>query len=58
MNTIRGIKLRWLHHTLGDATYQLARLQLYPARALSLASGNQRFSVRQGAAHLRRSRRR
>ena len=28
MNTIRGIKLRWLHHTLGDATYQLARLQL------------------------------
>jgi HSP20 family molecular chaperone IbpA len=30
MNTIRGIKLRWLHHTLGDATYQLARLQCTP----------------------------
>ena len=27
MNTIRGIKLRWLHETLGDATYQLTRLQ-------------------------------
>ena len=28
MNTIRGIKLRWLHETLGDVTYQLTRLQL------------------------------
>src|ERR1700761_1241821 len=27
MNTIRGIKLRWLHETLGDVTYQLTRLQ-------------------------------
>jgi HSP20 family protein len=27
MNTIRGIKLRWLHETLGDTTYQLTRLQ-------------------------------
>ena len=26
MNTIRGIKLRWLHETLGDVTYQLTRL--------------------------------
>jgi HSP20 family protein len=30
MNSIRGIKLRWLHETLGDVTYQLARLQLSP----------------------------
>jgi|ERR1041385_1656276 len=30
MNTIRGIKLRWLHHSFGDATYQLARLHLTP----------------------------
>jgi HSP20 family protein len=27
MNTIRGIKLRWLHETLGDVTYELTRLQ-------------------------------
>ena len=27
MKTIRGIKLRWLHETLGDTTYQLTRLQ-------------------------------
>ena len=27
MNTIRGIKLRWLHETLGDVTYQMTRLQ-------------------------------
>jgi HSP20 family protein len=27
MNTIRGIKLRWLHERLGDVTYQRARLQ-------------------------------
>jgi HSP20 family protein len=26
MNTIRGIKLRWLHEALGDVTYQLTRL--------------------------------
>jgi len=31
MNTIRGIKLRWLHESLGDVTYQLTRLQLTPA---------------------------
>jgi HSP20 family molecular chaperone IbpA len=30
MNTIRGIKLRWLHETLGDVTYQLARLPFSP----------------------------
>ena len=30
MNTIRGIKLRWLHETLGDVTYELGRLQLNP----------------------------
>jgi HSP20 family protein len=30
MNSIRGIKLRWLHETLGDVTYHLARLQLSP----------------------------
>ena len=30
MNTIRGIKLRWLHETLGDVTYQMTRLQLTP----------------------------
>jgi HSP20 family protein len=30
MNTIRGIKLRWLHETLGDVTYQLTRLQFTP----------------------------
>jgi HSP20 family protein len=30
MNTIRGIKLRWLHETLGDVTYQLTRFQLSP----------------------------
>ena len=28
MNTISGIKLRWLHETLGDVTYQLTRFQL------------------------------
>lgn len=27
MNTIRGIKLRWLHETLGDVTHQLTRVQ-------------------------------
>ncbi|HEY2714510.1 MAG TPA: Hsp20/alpha crystallin family protein [Chthoniobacterales bacterium] len=27
MNTIRGIKLRWLHETLGNVTYELTRLQ-------------------------------
>jgi HSP20 family molecular chaperone IbpA len=27
MKTIRGIKLRWLHQTLGDVTYELTRLQ-------------------------------
>ncbi len=35
MNTIRGIKLRWLHEALGDASFQLARLrftQLAPYR--------------------------
>ena len=26
MNTIRGIKLRWLHQSLGDVTYELTRL--------------------------------
>ena len=30
MNTIRGIKLRWLHEALGDATYQFTRLQFTP----------------------------
>jgi HSP20 family protein len=30
MNTIRGIKLRWLHETLGDVTYQLTRLHFTP----------------------------
>ncbi len=30
MNTIRGIKLRWLHETLGDVTYQMTRFQLSP----------------------------
>jgi HSP20 family protein len=30
MNTIRGIKLRWLHETLSDVTHQLTRLQLMP----------------------------
>jgi HSP20 family protein len=30
MNTIRGIKLRWLHETLTDVTYQMTRLQLTP----------------------------
>ncbi|HEX4666569.1 MAG TPA: Hsp20/alpha crystallin family protein [Chthoniobacterales bacterium] len=29
MNRIRGIKLRWLHETLGDVTYQLTRFQLH-----------------------------
>ncbi len=28
MNTIRGLKLRWLHETLGNVTYQMTRLQL------------------------------
>jgi HSP20 family protein len=35
MNTLRGIKLRWLHETLGDVTYELTRLhftQLAPYR--------------------------
>ena len=27
MSPIRGIKLRWLHETLGDVTYELTRLQ-------------------------------
>ena len=27
MTTIRGIKLRWLHETLGNVTYELTRLQ-------------------------------
>ncbi len=27
MNTIRGIKLHWLHETLGDVTYELTRLR-------------------------------
>ena len=27
MNTIHGLKLRWLHQTLGDVTHQLIRLQ-------------------------------
>jgi HSP20 family protein len=30
MNTIRGIKLRWLHESLGDVTYQLTRLHFTP----------------------------
>ena len=30
MNTIHGIKLRWLHETLGDVTYQMTRVQLAP----------------------------
>ena len=30
MTTIRGFKLRWLHQTLGDVTYELGRLQLSP----------------------------
>ena len=30
MTTIRGIKLRWLHETLGDVTYQMTRVQLAP----------------------------
>ncbi|MEO7167863.1 MAG: Hsp20/alpha crystallin family protein [Spartobacteria bacterium] len=33
MTTIHGIKLRWLHATLGDVTYQLTRLQLTPTGA-------------------------
>ena len=32
MNTIRGIKLRWLHETLGDVTHQLARFQFTQLR--------------------------
>jgi HSP20 family protein len=31
MNTIRGIKLRWLHQTLGDVTYELTRLRFTQA---------------------------
>jgi HSP20 family protein len=27
MNSIRNIKLRWLHGTLGDVSYQLSRVQ-------------------------------
>src|SRR5215471_16400042 len=30
MNTISGIKLRWLHDTLGQVTYQLTRVQFVP----------------------------
>ena len=29
MNPLRNIKLRWLHGTLGDVTYQVARVQLW-----------------------------
>ena len=32
MNTIREIKLRWLHETLGDVTHQLARFQFTQLR--------------------------
>ena len=30
MNTIRGIKLRWLHETLGQVTHQMARVHFVP----------------------------
>ncbi len=30
MNTIRGLKLRWLHHTLGQLTEQMARVDFVP----------------------------
>src|SRR5438477_11792396 len=30
MNTIRGIKLRWLHNTLGQVTYEMARVRFVP----------------------------
>ena len=30
MNTIRGIKLRWLHETLGRVTHQMARVEFVP----------------------------
>jgi len=33
MNPLRNIKLRWLHGTLGDVTYQVARVQLWRAAA-------------------------
>src|ERR1700704_1651879 len=33
MDPIRNIKLRWLHGTLGDVTYQVARVQLWRAAA-------------------------
>jgi HSP20 family protein len=33
VNPLRNIKLRWLHGTLGDVTYQVARVQLWRAAA-------------------------
>ena len=30
MNTIRGIKLRWLHETLGQVTHQMTRVHFVP----------------------------
>jgi len=33
MNTIRGFKLRWLHESLGDVTYQRARLRFTSTKA-------------------------
>jgi HSP20 family molecular chaperone IbpA len=33
MNPLRNIKLRWLHGTLGDVTYQVARVQLWRSAA-------------------------
>ena len=30
MTTIRGIRLRWLHETLGEVTYHMTRLQMSP----------------------------
>src|SRR5215831_8968628 len=30
MNSIRGIKLRWLHDTLGQVTYQLTQVRFVP----------------------------
>jgi hypothetical protein len=46
MDTVRHIKLRWLHGTLGDAS--VSSIQVWRSRAAYLAAAHQRFLLPNG----------
>jgi HSP20 family protein len=48
MNTIRGIKLRWLHQTLGDVTHELTRLHFIESGPLGWRPAINAFQCEKG----------